>query len=96
MRLSPLLLIMTLALPGCASFPELDAARSPGVASQPFPALLPLDGLIAAPPPRATPELREGIEDRAEGLRARAARLQGTVVAEGDRARMDAGVALDD
>ncbi|MBY6002674.1 hypothetical protein KUV62_02065 [Salipiger bermudensis] len=96
MRLSPLLLLLPLALTGCASFPDLDAARTPGVERAPFPALLPLDDLTRAPLTRATPELREGIEDRAEGLRARAARLQGPVVSEGDRARMDGGVALDD
>ncbi|WP_417742753.1 hypothetical protein [Salipiger sp.] len=91
MRLSPLLLL-PVALLGCATFPELDAARTPGVASQPFPALLPIDDLIAAPPPRATPELRAGIEDRVAGLRSRASRLQGEVVSDRDRQRMDDGV----
>ncbi|MCA0961725.1 hypothetical protein [Salipiger bermudensis] len=91
MRLSPLLLL-PVALLGCATFPELDAARTPGVASQPFPALLPIDDLISAPPPRATPELRAGIEDRVAGLRSRASRLQGEVVSDRDRQRMDDGV----
>ncbi|WP_335946556.1 MULTISPECIES: hypothetical protein [Salipiger] len=91
MRLSPLLLL-PFALLGCATFPELDAARTPGVASQPFPALLPIEDLIGAPVPRATPELRAGIEDRVAGLRSRAARLQGPVVSDSDKVRMDGGV----
>ncbi|MBN9888372.1 hypothetical protein [Salipiger abyssi] len=91
MRLSPSLLL--LALVGCAQFPELDAARTPGVEAMPFPALLPLDGLLDGPEPRATPEMRAGIEGRVAGLRARAARLQGPVVPASDRARMTQGIA---
>ena len=43
--------------------------------------------------PRATPEMRAGIEGRVAGLRARAARLQGPVVPAATRRRMDQGVA---
>lgn len=90
MRLSPYLL--PLALLGCTQFPELDAARTPGVATAPFPALLPIESLLDGPEPRATPEMRAGIEGRVSGLRARAARLQGPVVSASDRARMEQGV----
>ena len=91
MRLTPYL--MFFALCGCTQFPELDAARTPGVEKAPFPALLPLDGLLVGPEPRATPEMRSGIEGRVAGLRARAARLQRPVVSASDRARMEQGVA---
>ncbi|GGA18476.1 hypothetical protein GCM10011326_33870 [Salipiger profundus] len=91
MRLSPFL--FSLALVGCAEFPVLDAARTPGVENAPFPALLPLDSLTGGEMPRATPEMRAGIEGRVAGLRARAARLQGPVVPAATRRRMDQGVA---
>ncbi|GGG86829.1 hypothetical protein GCM10011415_41640 [Salipiger pallidus] len=84
--------LLPLALLGCAQFPELEAARTPGVAQAPFPDLLPIDSLLAGPAPRATPQMREGIEGRVEGLRARAARLQGPVVPASTRTRMQGGV----
>jgi hypothetical protein len=99
MRLSTSLSCLTLVAAlatqsGCAQFPELDAARTPGIEYAPFPAILPLDALVRGAEPRATPEMRAGIEGRVSGLRARAEALQGPVVPASDRARMDDGVTL--
>lgn len=90
MRLVPYLLAAALA--ACSQFPELDAAVSPGVAEADYPTLLPLGGLLTGPEPRATQEMRGGIEARVAGLRARAARLGGAVVADPVKTRMRRGV----
>ena len=59
--------ILVLALAGCATFPEVDAA-SRDVAG-PAPALVPLDGLLAGPAATA--------EARGAALAAEAAALRG-------------------
>ncbi|WP_417722355.1 hypothetical protein [Salipiger sp.] len=93
MRHSPLpILLLCAALTGCTQFPELDATETPGVATAPYPSLVPLETLLAAPAPRATPEMRAGVEGRVAGLRARAARLQGAIIPASVRARMRRGV----
>lgn len=79
-------------LAGCAQFPELDAVQDPAVAEADFPALLPLDGLLDAPAPRATPEVAEDVGARVAGLRARAAGLRGDVIGAAARSRMARGV----
>ena len=83
----------TLLLCACAQFPELDSTRTPGVATAPYPRLVPFETVLDAPPPRATPEAQAGVASRAESLRARAERLTAPVVDEGTRARMSRGVA---
>lgn len=69
-------LATALALAACTQFPELDQTATPGVAEAPYPTLLPLGELLTGPAPRATPEVRAGVEARAAGLQARAAALQ--------------------
>ena len=73
--LLPSLILLILA--GCTQFPELDETATPGVAEAPFPELVPLDGLLAAPatPPVATKETIGQVEGRVSGLRNRASRL---------------------
>ncbi|WP_094021755.1 hypothetical protein [Maliponia aquimaris] len=63
-------------LGGCAQFPELDAAQTPGVADAPYPRLLPLEALLNGPAPRASEAAIATVEGRVGALRARAARLQ--------------------
>lgn len=87
------LLIPLVFLAGCAQFPELDAARSPGVESAPYPALLPFETVLNAPEPRATSEALEGVTARADALLRRAQALGGPVVDDATRARMRRGVA---
>ncbi|MCC1494440.1 hypothetical protein [Cognatishimia sp. F0-27] len=68
------------ALSGCTQFPELDARQTPGVATAPYPALVPLDGLLDAPAPVADVAMVAQIENRVSGLRGRASRLANTAV----------------
>ncbi|GGB24917.1 hypothetical protein [Allosediminivita pacifica] len=81
-----------LGLCACTQFPELDATATPGVSEAPYPELLPLSGLLDAPPPRATPEVAEGVDARTEALRRRADALRGEVIDPDARSRLDAGV----
>ncbi len=87
-----LALLCVLALPlavptGCARFPELDAAQTPGVMDAPYPRLVPLEPLLNGPVPRASAADIPEVEGRVAGLRARAARLQAVQVGPGDVAR---------
>lgn len=91
-----LVLLTFLALTaGCTNFPEFDGAQSPGVATAPWPRMVPLDGLVRAETPvRTQPEMAEDLDGRAEALRRRAETLQGSVVDSTARDRMDGGVAF--
>lgn len=81
------------AVSGCAQFPELDASVSDTVRAQPFPDLVPLDGLQARlDSTQITPETGPAVEARIAQLKARAARLRGAVVDAPTRARIKAGV----
>ncbi|WP_353472742.1 hypothetical protein PVT71_01565 [Salipiger sp. H15] len=92
LSLVPVLGLCALAA-ACSDFPEFDGSQSPGVASAPWPKLVPLAGLMQAQPaPRAAPEMATDLDARAEALRRRAAALQGDVVDETARGRMDGGV----
>lgn len=78
---------------GCAQFPELDASVSDTVRAQPFPDLVPLDGLQARlESTQITPESGPAVEARVTRLKARAARLRGAVIDAPTRARIKAGV----
>lgn len=89
MRFLPVILVL---LSACAQFPELDATATPGVAEAAYPDLVPMETLLTAPEPRATPQARAGVEGRAAALRARADRLRGPVVSTPIKARMRRGV----
>ncbi|MFD1341420.1 hypothetical protein [Litorisediminicola beolgyonensis] len=83
---------LALTLAACTQFPELDAARSADVANAPWPDLVPIETLLAGPPPRATEAETASVSARAAELRARAARLQAPVVDAATKARMRRGV----
>ncbi|WGW03701.1 hypothetical protein [Tropicibacter oceani] len=67
---------LLIGLSGCAQFPELDAVQTPGIEQAPYPALVPLDGLLANPEPRATLAVLGQVQGRVSGLQARADRLR--------------------
>lgn len=70
-------------LAGCAQFPELDAAATPGVADAPYPQLVPLEDLLTAPETvRAVPEAVPEVTSRVDGLRSRADRLKSVRVSQ--------------
>ncbi|WP_425100079.1 hypothetical protein [Tropicibacter sp. S64] len=64
------------ALAGCADFPELDAAQTPGIETAAYPKLVSLDGLLVGPEPVATVEMIGAVQGRVSGLKARADRLR--------------------
>jgi len=82
--------------PGCTQFPDLDASVTDAARAGPYPDLVPLDGLQARlATSRIAPDTLPAIEARIARLRARAARLRGSVVDGATRARMQAGVQND-
>ena len=81
------------ALAACSQFPELQEDAALGGRDAPYPDLVPVETLRAQAPDAAiTPESQTGMEARITRLRSRAARLKGTVVDGGTRARMSQGV----
>ncbi|MEX1233422.1 MAG: hypothetical protein WEB56_00365 [Roseovarius sp.] len=92
--LSKLLFALGLAaLAGCTPFPELSSPASEAALAQPYPDLIPLDGLnTRMETSRITPDTAPAIEARATRLRDRAARLGGPVVDPATRGRMRTGV----
>ncbi|MDQ2089464.1 hypothetical protein [Marimonas arenosa] len=92
MKRAPLLLFAVL-LTGCATFPELEGTVPAHMERADFPRLVPVEPLMAgATDTQVSPETEAAILARVAQLRARAARLKGTVVDQGARARMRAGV----
>lgn len=94
MRPALLLVIPTVLLTGCAQFPELDATVTPVQENADFPKLVPIEPLLA----RATagrvdaPATQANLEGRVARLRARAARLQGSVLTGRERQRLAQGL----
>ena len=85
---------LALAVAGCAEFPDLNSTVSPELETAAFPKLVPVEPLLArADEVQITDETSAGIAARVARLRARAARLKGSVVDRGTRARMRDGVA---
>ena len=93
----PAALAICAALSACSQFPDLDATTSDAVRDAPYPDLVPLDGLQARfDPDAALPDAtRDSVAARAARLKARAARLRGTVIDADTRQRMAGGVATD-
>lgn len=89
-----LALALFLALAACVEFPALDGTVAPENANAPFPALVPLDPLIAQAgmtDNRAATEQAD-MTPRLTNLRARAARLRGPVIPAPIRNRMLRGI----
>ena len=86
-----LMLPLALLCAGCTQFPELDATIPPSVEIAPFPALVPIEPLLAAnarvvSDPAATTET---LEQRVAALRVRARALQNRPVLDANtRARL--------
>ena len=88
----PAAILPLVALLACGPPEEAPDLSASLPADTPYPRLLPLDEVLASPPARIGPDGALGDRGRAERLRARAAALGGTVIAEADRDRLrDAG-----
>ncbi|MFX0543184.1 hypothetical protein ACEWPM_015840 [Roseovarius sp. S4756] len=80
-------------LPSCTPFPDVGTDASSAALAQPYPKLVPLDGLdTRLASSRIAPDTAPTIEARVAGLKARAGRLRGDVVDPATRSRMRAGV----
>lgn len=89
----PLALLLAALAQGCAQFPALDGTVPPEAERAAFPRLVPLGPVLArAEEVQITEATEADINARVARLRARAARLRGSVVDGGTRARMRAGV----
>lgn len=97
MKTRPSFWFATLAfttLGACAQFPELDRTVTPELAAAPFPALVPVEPLLAqATAGRVDPVQTEAaLQGRLSRLRARAARLRGGVLTGRERQRLREGL----
>lgn len=84
-------LALCLTLTACTQFPDLDGTISPALAEADYPALVPLDPLLASAIPATTDtaQTTQNLESRIASLRARARALQaGAVVDDGTRTRL--------
>lgn len=93
MRLAALM-ILSLSLAGCVQFPEIEEATGAAAEQADFPDLVPFDQLPQPIPTDQTgnAETQEQLEARVRRLEARAAALQGGVLSEEDRNRLEEGV----
>ncbi|WP_322866557.1 hypothetical protein U5922_010385 [Aquicoccus sp. G2-2] len=92
-RLYLSLALVTLA--GCTTFPELDGTVPAHLEQAGYPQLVPVEPLLArAETIQITDQTEAGISARVAALRARAARLRGTIVDQPTRARLKGGVQL--
>lgn len=81
-------------IPGCADFPEVDAAIGARSPQSGFPELLPLDPLLArAGAVTITPDVSADLDDRIAALRRRANALRRPVLSRGERARLQSAAA---
>lgn len=86
-------LLICLTLTACTQFPELDNTISPEVETSKFPALLPLETLMAEATPVVSDPVQttQTLEARVTALKARARALQRhSIVDPATRARMRA------
>ncbi|WP_137703084.1 hypothetical protein [Marimonas lutisalis] len=87
------IIIVLATLAGCSEFPELDDAVSPEMDQADYPALVPVEPLIAAAQgAQITEETGASVLGRVAALKAKAAGLSGTIVDEASRKRMQIGV----
>lgn len=84
-------LVLCLALSACTQFPELDGAVAPDVEDADFPALVPLEPLLASAAPIVDDPVAasRALDARVAALRARARALQRrSIVDSGSRSRL--------
>ncbi|MEO1139976.1 MAG: hypothetical protein AAFW87_11020 [Pseudomonadota bacterium] len=90
-------LVLLVTLAGCSQFPELDDNLSSEARAARYPDLVPVEDLRAGlTAPRITDETTTTLEGRVAALRARAARLRGTVIDRNSRNRLEQKVTLPD
>lgn len=92
-RLAIAISMICAALAACSTFPELDASVSDEVRDAPYPDLVPMASLEQRTTEgRITDATLPDVNARIARLKARAARLRGTVIDAPTRRRMSGGV----
>ncbi len=97
MKCTPLFaaLVATLVLAGaCTQFPELDRTLTPELEAQSYPALVPLAPILASAQSTTVEpaQTNAALDARIAALRARAARLRGSVLSGAERQRLAEGL----
>lgn len=90
----PILPTLALCLSACTQFPELDRTVAPAQESAAYPALVPVEPLLAAATEgRVDPDQTEAdLQGRLARLRNRAAGLRGSVLSGRERQRLAQGL----
>jgi hypothetical protein len=93
---APLFAACLAALAGCGDgLPDLDATLSPAARAAGYPALTPLDVLLAEATPgdaEAAAEIAAAMDARAKQLRRKARGLAGPVIPRAERRRLEAAL----
>lgn len=86
--------VAALVLTGCAQFPELDQRVTADLDAADYPLLVPVDPLLAAATAGRVDvvQTQSTLEGRVDRLRARAARLRGSVLSGRERQRLARGL----
>lgn len=82
------------ALTACTQFPQLDETVTPDLENADFPALVPLEPILAntRTAQRDNTQTQAVLEARVASLRARAARIRGSVLTGRERQRLAEGL----
>jgi len=87
-------LCLTALCAGCTQFPELDFTQTAALEAAEYPALVPIEPIIAGvdqPGPDPVAE-QTNMDARLAGLRARADRLRGGVLSAAEKKRLEEGL----
>jgi|TARA_R110000850_G_scaffold13532_2_gene43752 hypothetical protein len=87
--------LAALVLPAaCTQFPALDSRATPELLAADYPALVPIDPLLAKAEGGQVniPQIENGLTSRVERLQARAAQLRGSVLSGPEKQRLSQGL----
>lgn len=89
-----LILLVSVFLTACTQFPSLDRTITPALEAAPYPELIAIEPVLArAKAPGVNRDVATtGLNARVSNLRARAARLRGSVLTGRERLRLERGM----
>ncbi|MGC1506571.1 MAG: hypothetical protein WA782_20840 [Sulfitobacter sp.] len=88
------LCLIAATVTGCTQFPELDHTQTAALEAADYPALVPIEPLLAratAPGPDPV-ETENNLNNRLAGLRARANAMRGAVLSDPEKRRLESGL----
>lgn len=88
------LALITATAAGCTQFPQLDHTQSDTLRGADYPALVPIEPILAGVETPTTDAATEeaALTSRLAGLRARANRIRGSVITEAEKKRLKDGL----